>query len=95
MKKLLVLLLLCGCATGKPSLSSATAAVIVATDSAYGFVVNACDEKEKQIVARPPTTKDKDIADVAHVRKICDKLFNAFENARTLAPLVKEFEAIK
>ena len=95
MRKALILLLLCGCATNKPSLGTATAAVIVATDSAYGFVVNACDEKEKQIVARAPTTKENDAADIAHVRSICDKLFVVFEHARTLAPLVKEFEAIK
>ena len=55
----------------------------------------ACDEKEKQIIARAPTTKEKDEADIAHVRSVCDKLFGAFERARTLAPLVKEFEAIK
>lgn len=96
MKKLLVIgLLVAGCAGGeKPTLKTAIAAAIVTTNAAYVLAVRECDAREKAIVARPVSTIEKDKADIAAVRQICDSIYAAFESARSIAPLVEQLEKV-
>lgn len=96
MKQLVMcFVLLAGCAGGsKPTLKSAVAAAVVSTNAAYGLAVEACDAKEKAIVAREVSTIEKDKADIAAVRAICDNIYSTFDQARNLVPLVQKLEGI-
>ena len=95
-KSLLILVLLTGCAGGeKPTLKTAIAAAIVTVNTAYGLAVQECDAKEKAVVARQVSTLEKDKADIAAIRQICDEIFTSFEQARTVAPMFQKLEAIK
>lgn len=88
------LLLACCSGQSKPTLGQALRATVAATNVTYGLAVELCDRKEREIVERAPTTLEQDKADLAHVREVCDKLFNVFENARQLHLLVAELEAL-
>ena len=95
-KSLLVLVLLAGCAGGKPpTLKAALSATIATVDTAYGLAVQECDAKEKAVVARPVSTIEKDKADIVAIRQLCDQIFMAFEQARNAVPLVRQLETIK
>ena len=94
-KWLLFALLLASCAEGPQTLGKAAMATVVAANTAYKLTVETCDEREKRILARPPTTEAADRAAIEDVRATCDQLFSVFETARTLVPLVKNLEAVK
>lgn len=92
-------LILCGlcaaCAHGKPTLAQATEATLAATNVTYGIVVELCDAKEKAIIARPPSTLERDKADIAHVREVCEQIFATFEQTSKLSALVDQLELIR
>jgi hypothetical protein len=96
-KILTVFLLLSVSCTGanKPTIHQVALATIYAADKAYGVSVEVCDAKEKQIIARTGSTEERDTQDMAHVRAICDKIFEAFDGARKVAPLVEQLDKLE
>jgi len=88
-----------GCS--KPTFKEAAYTTVRTADLAYGLAVEACDAKEKTIIARPcpgdqtsQQCKKADERDIIEVREACDKVFQAFESARNVAPAVKRLEEI-
>jgi hypothetical protein len=96
-KALAFLLLLTVSCTGanKPTLPQIVGATVHAADAAYGATVEVCDAKERAIIARAGSTEEQDVRDMAHVREICDKIFEAFDGARKVAPLVEQLDQIE
>lgn len=79
---------------GKGTLTQVVAATATAADAAYGLSVEVCDAREQRVIARQGSTEDKDRADLAKVRRICDKIFMAFDGARNIGPLVEELQQL-
>lgn len=89
-------LLCAACAGGqKLTLGNAIQTSTLAADAAYKLAVEACDAQEKRVIARSPTTIERDRIDIAKIRDICDRIFAAFEDVRAVVPLVRELEGIK
>jgi hypothetical protein len=53
-----------------------------AADPAYVLAIEACDEAEGIIIARPATTYENDATAMARIRETCDRVFGAFEALR-------------
>jgi hypothetical protein len=79
----------------KPTLQQAIDATTVAVDATYGLTVELCDQRERAIVTRPPTTLEKDKEDLAKVREICDRIFQVFNQTRKVRLLIGELEQIQ
>jgi len=92
------LLIVCACGGGQHRLEQVTLATVRAAETAYAVSVEVCDAREKAIIARPgisPADRARDEADLTKVRALCDRIFLAFEEARTVTPLMRELQRMK
>lgn len=89
----LLLLLSGGCSS--ITFPEATGASIEAANVAQRLAVEACDARERQIVERQGSTQQKDEADIAEVRSVCDQIFEVLLATERLAPLVQKLHGME